>query len=146
MTEYSRSEDFISMKLEIELIKKDIYFINTLIERLDLFMTKIQDQQDIILEKTNIIIESKAKLTADDLSDLSLALDKTKTILNDKIFILEKSILEEVSDVKSDLMSHVANDNSLVRKYNRIIYVSGAILAIVVWGFNNLDFVKFLIK
>jgi hypothetical protein len=146
MTEHYQKPDYDGLKLEIELIKKDIFFINTLIERMDVFMVKIQNQHDVILEKTNIIIDSKVKLTVDDISELCLDLDKTKDLLSNRISMLEKTITEDVTEVKENLSKHIAKNNSIVNTYNKIIYAAGVILAVIIWGINNLEFIRHIIK
>lgn len=150
MIDDNRSNDYAehlaNLKLQVELVKKDISFITTLFEKMDKVMSKIEVQHDTILDKTNLLIDSKVKLTTDDLSDLCDALEQTKLILHERINSIEKILLSELTVVKDTLTTHILDDNSIKNKVNKIIYAGTGVSVFLIWVFNNLDFIKHVLK
>lgn len=136
------SENFSDLKMEIELLKRDISFITTLFDKMDKLIQKIEVQQDNIVDKTNTLIDKRIELTKEEFTEIYNILNKTESTINSRIHEIEKMLTEKISDVHDDLHSHINDENNLGKKVNKIIYIGSGIGLILLWIIENLDLVK----
>lgn len=136
------SENFSDLRIGVELLKKDMSFLTTLFDKMDKLIQKIETQQDTIVDKTNTIIDKQIDLTKEQFAEIYAILNKTESTINNRIHEIEKLMKEDISELKSDLESHIDNEDNLSKKVNKIIYFGSGIGLLLLWVLENLDLVK----
>ena len=136
------SENFSDLRIGVELLKKDMSFLTTLFDKMDKLIQKIETQQDTIVDKTNTIIDKQIDLTKEQFAEIYVILNKTESTINNRIHEIEKLMKEDISELKSDLESHIDSEDNLSKKVNKIIYFGSGIGLLLLWVLENLDLVK----
>lgn len=136
------SENFSDLRIGVELLKKDMSFLTTLFDKMDKLIQKIETQQDTIVDKTNTIIDKQIDLTKGQFAEIYVILNKTESTINNRIHEIEKLMKEDISELKSDLESHIDSEDNLSKKVNKIIYFGSGIGLLLLWVLENLDLVK----
>lgn len=136
------SENFSDLRIGVELLKKDMSFLTTLFDKMDNLIQKIETQQDTIVDKTNTIIDKQIDLTKEQFAEIYAILNKTESTINNRIHEIEKLMKEDISELKSDLESHIDSEDNLSKKVNKIIYFGSGIGLLLLWVLENLDLVK----
>lgn len=136
------SENFSDLRIGVELLKKDMSFLTTLFDKMDKLIQKIETQQDNIVDKTNIIIDKQMDITKDQFAEIYALLNNTESAINNRIHEIEKLMKEDISELKSDLESHIDNEDNLSKKVNKIIYFGSGVGLLLLWVLENLDLVK----
>jgi len=136
------SENFSDLRMEIELLKKDLSFITTLFDKMDKLIQKIESQQDTIVDKTNVLIDKRIELTKEEFAELYCVLKNTETTLNSRMQEIEKLLSDRIQNVHKDLKEHIDDEGNLGKKVNKIIYVGTGIGLLFLWIVENLDIVK----
>lgn len=136
------SENFSDLRMEIELLKKDLSFITTLFDKMDKLIQKIESQQDTIVDKTNVLIDKRIELTKEEFAELYCVLKNTETTLNSRMQEIEKLLSDRIQSVHKDLKEHIDDEGNLGKKVNKIIYVGTGVGLLFLWIVENLDIVK----
>ena len=140
------SENYSDLKMEIELLKRDISFMTTLFDKMDKLVQKIETQQDNIVDKTNTLIEKRIDCAKIEFSELQDALEKTELTITTRIKDIEQLLYEKIDAVNIELRTHVNNEESLGKRVNRIIYIGSGVGIFLLWAIENLDIIKKIIS
>lgn len=135
-----------SLRMSIELVKKDVANINNLFDKMDKGLSKITEQQELIANKTSSLVEQKERDTRAEMNEIYQKLDKTETALESKIACLEKSIMVELRDINNTLTNHIKDEDGIVLKVKSFIYGCSIISAIAFWLVNNPTVVDKILK
>lgn len=135
-----------SLRMSIELVKKDVSNINNLFDKMDKGIAKITEQQELISTKTSALIDQKERDTRAEMNEIYQKLERTEAALESKISCVEKSIMAELKSLTTTLVDHIKDEDSLVLKAKSFIYGCSIISAIILWIVNNPDFLIKILK
>ena len=134
------------LKLEIELLKKDLEFTATLFNKMEAVLGKISEQQNDISDRTTQLISQNSLTTKEEFKDIYIVIDKIEESLKDRLGEIELILSHKLTSIDTTLTDHIKDENNITNKVNKFVYVSSGDAFIVVWILSNLDFVKFLLK
>ena len=134
------------LKLEIELLKKDLEFTATLFNKMEVVLGKISEQQNDISDRTTQLISQNSLTTKEEFKDIYIVIDKIEESLKDRLGEIELILSHKLTSIDTTLTDHIKDENNITNKVNKFVYVSSGVAFIVVWILSNLDFVKFLLK
>lgn len=135
-------EHLVELKMEIELLKRDISYITSLFNKMDSLILKIENQQDKISEKTGDLIEQKVKCAQEELSDLYDNLQKVENNIHSRINSIENILLTEIKKIGKDLNDHINDENTLLKRADKLKYILVGAIAIFIWVIKNFDVIE----
>ena len=131
----------VDLKVEVAMLKKEVSFINILFEKMDVVITKIDTQHDLLIDKTSRV-ESTMSFTKEELSNLYLAIEKTEREISDRINSIERLLSAEIKSNNIELSDRLEKQEEITSGLGNIkIMIFGA-LAVVTFISTNIEFIK----
>lgn len=146
MDDIQKADNLVELRLEVGLLKRDVSYMTTLFDKMDKLIEKIKDQQDNIINKTSLIIETKDQRTKEEFDDLYDTLEKLETTLSDRICTIENLLHGELKEMNKTLKDHIEEESGISKKFNQLKYTGSGVIIILLWALNNIDTLKAILK
>jgi len=131
----------VDLKVEVAMLKKEVSFINILFEKMDVVITKIDTQHDLLIDKTSRV-ESTMSFTKEELSNLYLAIEKTEREISDRINSIERLLSAEIKSNNIELSDRLEKQEEITNGLGNIKIIIFGALAIVTFISTNIEFIK----
>ena len=142
MTEKQLENSIISdLKIEVALLKNEVCFINKLFEKMDVLITKIDSQHDILVDKA-IKAETTLSFTKEEIEGLYLSLEKSEKEISDRISTIEKLLNQEINNLNVELSSRLNKQEIETSNLNKTKMIGFGILLVLGWIFSNFVSIK----
>ena len=136
------------VRIDVELLKKDVTNISALCTKMDLVIDKILEAQDRYLNQIYDDMEKKEAETNSDIKDLHSRITTVDRNLSDKIELTELIIIEELKDMRNQITEHNKKEDSELQKLSHWKWmIAGGVIALS-WVIShvNLDMLSKLLK
>ena len=131
----------VDLKVEVAMLKKEVSFINILFEKMDVVITKIDTQHDLLIDKTSRV-ESTMSFTKEELSNLYLAIEKTEREISDRINSIERLLSAEIKSNNIELSDRLEKQEEITSGLGNIKIIIFGVLAAVTFISTNIEFIK----
>lgn len=132
-------ENIQDVRIDVELLKKDVTNITALCTKMDVVIDKILEQQDRYLSQVYDDMEKKKSETNADIKELHSRITTVDRSLSDKLELVERRIMEELKDLRSQITEHNKKEDSDFEKIlNWKWMVLGGVIAIS-WLISNVN-------
>ena len=141
-------ENLQEVRIDVELLKKDVVNITALCQKMDIVIDKILEQQDKYLSQVYEDMETNEREVKNDIKELHSRITTVYRDLGDKIELTERRLLEELKDLRTQITEHNQKEDSDLQKIlNWKWMLFGGVIA-VSWIIShiNLDMLSKLIK
>ena len=141
-------ENLQEVRIDVELLKKDVVNITALCQKMDIVIDKILEQQDKYLSQVYEDMETNEREVKNDIKELHSRITTVYRDLGDKIELTERRLLEELKDLRTQITEHNKKEDSDLQKIlNWKWMLFGGVIA-VSWIIShiNLDMLSKLIK
>ena len=142
------AENLQDVRIDVELLKKDVVNITALCQKMDVVIDKILEQQDRYLSQIYVDMENQEKEVKNDIKELHSRITTVYRDLGDKIELTERRLLEELKDLRTQITEHNKKEDSDLQKIlNWKWMLLGGVVA-VSWIIShvNLDVLSKLLK
>ena len=142
------AENLQDVRIDVELLKKDVVNITALCQKMDVVIDKILEQQDRYLSQIYVDMENQEKEVKNDIKELHSRITTVYRDLGDKIELTERRLLEELKDLRTQITEHNKKEDSDLQKIlNWKWMLFGGVVA-VSWIIShvNLDLLSKIIK
>lgn len=141
-------ENLQEVRIDVELLKKDVVNITALCQKMDTVIDKILEQQDRYLSQVYEDMDNQEKEVKNDIKELHSRITTVYRDLGDKIELTERRLLEELKDLRLQITEHNKKEDSDLQKIlNWKWMLLGGVVAIS-WIIShvNLDVLSKLVK
>lgn len=111
-------ENFSSIRLEVELLKKDMATITTLCEKMDKALDKFVEQQEKIINQVYSDMENMKNTINSDIKELNTRITSVNKDLSDKVELSERRIMDEIKSLRTEIL---LNSNKGSEKLDKLI-------------------------
>ena len=119
------------LRIDVELLKKDVSNITALCSKMDVVIDKMMLQQDGYLSQIYSDMEKKKTETNADVKELHSRITTTTRELADKIELTERRLMDELKDLRSQITEHnKKEDGELQKILNWKWMVAGGVIAL----------------
>ena len=131
----------VDLKVEVAMLKKEVSFINILFEKMDVVITKIDAQHDLLIDKTSRV-ESTTSFTKEELANLYLSIEKTEREISDRILSIERLLSAEIKSNNIELSDRLERQEEITSGLGNIKIIIFVVLAVVTFISTNIEFIK----
>lgn len=131
-----------ALKTDVELLKQDSNFIRTLFEKVDNTISRINNQHDIMSDRTHQLIDNNSRFNREEIDDICNRLDKIEESLQNRIRDIENSLKTDLSKLTTKVENHVTSENTIISYAKKLGWLLAGMGAIITWMASNLDLVK----
>ena len=131
----------VDLKVEVAMLKKEVSFINILFEKMDVVITKIDAQHDLLIDKTSRV-ESTTSFTKEELANLYLSIEKTEREISDRILSIERLLSAEIKSNNIELSDRLERQEEITSGLGNIKIIIFGVLAVVTFISTNIEFIK----
>ena len=100
------------IRVDVGVLKSQVSTLTTLCGKMDQVIEKLVDQHDRHLVKVYESIDARRKETDMDIKELHERID----MVLDKVQISEKTLLEEIQNLRKDMQEHNTKDRENIEK------------------------------
>ena len=124
-------ENLQEVRIDVELLKKDVVNITALCQKMDTVIDKILEQQDRYLSQVYADMDTQEKEVKNDIKELHSRITTVYRDLGDKIELTERRLLEELKTLRTQITEHnQKEDSDLEKLMNWKWMVAGGVIAI----------------
>lgn len=124
---------------EIALLKRDVTFLTTLLEKMDTIIVHLRDKHSESEEKAGVLIEKQFVRNQETLSAL-------ENSIHSRLTNIESMFSTEVQHVNTTLTDHIKQEENLEYKFNRLLWTGGGSAAVAIWVISNFDWIRNFFK
>lgn len=134
------SDDINKLKIDVELLKKDVSNITVLCQKMDAVIEKLLQQQEKYIKQIYEDMDDRRVETNNDIKELHSRITNVSRDLSDKMELSERRIMEEIKTLRKDIANHNAKeDESLDKLTNWKWMMMGALVGLG-WLLSHVNF------
>lgn len=127
------------VRIDVELLKKDVDNITTLCTKMDSVIDKLLDQQEKYFSQVYLDMDSKERDFNGDIKELHSRITTTTRELADKIELTERRLMDELKDLRQQITEHNQKEDSEFQKlFSWKWMIAGGVLALS-WLISNIN-------
>lgn len=141
-------DEFQEVRIDVELLKKDVVNISSLCAKMDQVIDKILETQDRYLLQIYDDMDKKEQEFNSDVKELHSRITTVDRNLSDKIELTERRIMEELKTLRDQITQHNLKEDSELRKLSNWKWmIAGGVVALS-WLIShvNLDVLSKLLR
>lgn len=112
------SED-IEVKIDVEVLKRDVNTITQLCEKMDKVIEKLVDHQGVIINQIYDDMDKRKADTNSDVKELHSRITSTTRELSEKMERSDENIMKELKELNAKIQAHTDNEDRIVEKFLR---------------------------
>lgn len=110
------SED-IEVKIDVEVLKRDVNTITQLCEKMDKVIEKLVDHQGVIINQIYDDMDKRKADTNSDVKELHSRITSTTRELSEKMERSDENIMKELKELNAKIQAHTDNEDRIVEKF-----------------------------
>ena len=110
------SED-IEVKIDVEVLKRDVNTITQLCEKMDKVIEKLVDHQGVIINQIYDDMDKRKADTNSDIKELHSRITSTTRELSEKMERSDENIMKELKELNAKIQAHTDNEDRIVEKF-----------------------------
>ena len=118
----------VDLKVEVAMLKKEVSFINILFEKMDVVISKIDAQHDLLIDKTTKV-ESTLSFTKEELSNLCTSLEKSEREISERINSIERLLSDEIKSINTELTSRLDKQETITEGLSNMKIIFFGVIA-----------------
>jgi prefoldin subunit 5 len=132
------TEKTIDIKVDVEVLKRDVDTLTKLCEKMDMVIEKLVDHQSVIIRDVYKDMDKREDDTNQDIKELHSRITSTSRELSDKVETTERRIMEQIEKLSIQIHEHNAKeDNELAKILQWKWTIVGGIL-VLSWLTSNI--------
>jgi prefoldin subunit 5 len=132
------TEKSIDIKVDVEVLKRDVDTLTKLCEKMDMVIEKLVDHQSVIIRDVYKDMDKREDDTNQDIKELHSRITSTSRELSDKVETTERRIMEQIEKLSIQIHEHNAKeDNELAKILQWKWTIVGGIL-VLSWLTSNI--------
>jgi seryl-tRNA synthetase len=124
------------IRVDVGVLKSQVSTLTTLCGKMDQVIEKLVDQHDRHLVKVYENIDARRKETDMDIKELHERID----VVLDKVQISEKTLLEEIQNLRKDMQEHNTKDRENIEKLLQWKWMIAGGILVISWLLSNVKF------
>ena len=124
------------IRVDVGVLKSQVSALTTLCGKMDQVIEKLVDQHDRHLVKVYESIDARRKETDMDIKELHERID----VVLDKVQISEKTLLEEIQNLRRDMQEHNTKDRENIEKLLEWKWMIAGGILVLSWLLSNVKF------
>jgi len=124
------------IRVDVGVLKSQVSTLTTLCGKMDQVIEKLVDQHDRHLVKVYESIDARRKETDMDIKELHERID----VVLDKVQISEKTLLEEIQNLRKDMQEHNTKDRENIEKLLEWKWMIAGGILVLSWLLSNVKF------
>jgi len=124
------------IRVDVGVLKSQVSTLTTLCGKMDQVIEKLVDQHDRHLVKVYESIDARRKETDMDIKELHERID----MVLDKVQISEKTLLEEIQNLRKDMQEHNTKDRENIEKLLEWKWMIAGGILVLSWLLSNVKF------
>lgn len=133
------SDSLQEVRIDVELLKKDVINITSLCHKMDAVIEKIIDQQDRYLTQIYNDMDKRETEINTDVRELHSRISTISRDLGDKIELTERRLLDELKDLRKAMTEqHTKEDTDIKKLTNWKWMIAGGVI-VLSWVISNLN-------
>jgi len=124
------------IRVDVGVLKSQVSTLTTLCGKMDQVIEKLVDQHDRHLVKVYESIDARRKETDMDIKELHERID----MVLDKVQISEKTLLEEIQNLRKDMQEHNTKDRENIEKLLQWKWMIAGGILVLSWLLSNVKF------
>jgi len=124
------------IRVDVGVLKSQVSTLTTLCGKMDQVIEKLVDQHDRHLVKVYESIDARRKETDMDIKELHERID----MVLDKVQISEKTLLEEIQNLRKDMQEHNTKDRENIEKLLQWKWMIAGGILVISWLLSNVKF------
>ena len=124
------------IRVDVGVLKSQVSTLTTLCGKMDQVIEKLVDQHDRHLVKVYESIDARRKETDMDIKELHERID----VVLDKVQISEKTLLEEIQNLRKDMQEHNTKDRENIEKLLQWKWMIAGGILVLSWLLSNVKF------
>ena len=124
------------IRVDVGVLKSQVSALTTLCGKMDQVIEKLVDQHDRHLVKVYESIDARRKETDMDIKELHERID----VVLDKVQISEKTLLEEIQNLRKDMQEHNTKDRENIEKLLEWKWMIAGGILVLSWLLSNVKF------
>ena len=129
-------EELSEIKVDVGVLKTQVLTLSAICNKLDTVIEKLVDQHDRHLVKVYESIDARRKETDMDIKELHERID----VVLDKVQISEKTLLEEIQNLRKDMQEHNTKDRENIEKLLEWKWMIAGGILVLSWLLSNVKF------
>lgn len=109
-------DDIHNIKIDVELLKKDVSNITLLCQKMDSVIEKLIDQQERHIKQIYLQMEERRQETNEEIKELHSRITSVVKDLSDKMELSERRIMEEIKILRKEISEQNAHENESISK------------------------------
>jgi seryl-tRNA synthetase len=132
------TEKTIDIKVDVEVLKRDVDTLTKLCEKMDMVIEKLVDHQSVLIREVYKDMDKREDDTNQDIKELHSRITSTSRELSDKVETTERRIMEQIEKLSIQIHEHNAKeDNELAKILQWKWTIVGGIL-VLSWLTSNI--------
>ena len=113
------SNEDIEVKIDVEVLKRDVSTITQLCEKMDKVIEKLVDHQGVIINQIYDDMDKRKADTNSDIKELHSRITSTTRELSEKMERSDENIMKELKELNAKIQAHTDNEDRIVEKFLR---------------------------
>ena len=105
------------IKIDVEVLKRDVNTITQLCEKMDKVIEKLVDHQGVIINQIYDDMDKRKADTNSDVKELHSRITSTTRELSEKMERSDENIMKELKELNAKIQAHTDNEDRIVEKF-----------------------------
>ena len=110
------TEKTIDIKVDVEVLKRDVDTLTKLCEKMDMVIEKLVDHQSVLIREVYKDMDKREDDTNQDIKELHSRITTTSKDLSDKVETTERRIMEQIEKLSKQIHDHNAKEDDELAK------------------------------
>ena len=134
------TEKSIDIKVDVEVLKRDVDTLTKLCEKMDMVIEKLVDHQSVIIRDVYKDMDKREDDTNQDIKELHSRITSTSRELSDKVETTERRIMEQIEKLSIQIHEHNAKEDSELAKILQWKWTIVGGILVLSWLTSNIGF------
>ena len=135
-----------NLQVDVGVLKEQVRTLSVLCDKMDIVIEKLIINHDKTTENIYANMETKRQETQSDIKELHSRITTVDRNLSDKIELTERRIMEEIKNLKKEIVMHNQKEEVDIKKILEWKWMVIGAAGLFVWLISNADKVIFLFR
>lgn len=132
------TEDLVSMKVDVGVLKTQFTNISTLCDKMDKVIDRLVINHDVMVNQIYDDMDRRKQDTVSDIKELHSRITTVDRNLSDKIELTERRIMEEIKSLRTHIVEHNKKEDTELKKILEWKWMAAGGIIVIVWLLSNI--------